>query len=66
MPPETQRNLPEHMQIPLNVQQKEVKRMLNKQGHYDDKVLEVGDHVRVLSTLAYVNCSKQEKKNSLS
>ncbi len=53
MPRETHRNLPEHLQAPLNVQQKEVKRMLNKQGQYDDKVLEVGDHVRVKMSALY-------------
>lgn len=53
MPPETHRNLPEQMQAPLNPQQKEVKRMLNKQGQYDDKVLEVGDYVRVKMSALY-------------
>jgi hypothetical protein len=50
---ETNRQLPEFIQTPLNKQQKEVKRMLEKKGQYDEKVLEVGDYVRVKMSALY-------------
>lgn len=53
MPRQTTRNLPEYLKQPLNPQQKEVKRMLSKQENYDDKVLEVGDKVRVKMSALY-------------
>jgi hypothetical protein len=53
MPRDTVRRLPENMLMPLNKQQKEVTRMLKRQNQYDDKVLEVGDHVRVKMSALY-------------
>lgn len=53
MPRDTNRELPEYIQAPLNKQQKEVKRMLKRQNQYDDKVLEVGDYVRVKMSALY-------------
>lgn len=49
------RNLPETLATDSKLfkQQKEVKRMLAKQNIYDDKVLEVGDYVRIKMTALY-------------
>lgn len=47
------RNLPDTLSNELTKQQNEVKRMLTKQELYDDKVLDVGDHVRIKMSALY-------------
>jgi hypothetical protein len=53
MPIQTNRILPEYMRQPLNLQQKEVKRMEKLQDQYDDSILEVGQKVRVMMSALY-------------
>jgi hypothetical protein len=47
------RNLPESLSGALSKQQQEVKRMTAKQDNYDDKVLAVGDYVRIKMNALY-------------
>jgi hypothetical protein len=53
MPRQTHRKLPAFMEQPLNLQQKEVKRMEKLQDQYDDSILEVGQKVRVMMSALY-------------